>query len=267
MLKEPFSDDNHTRRFAIRRVERLIRALITIPCWLAFLAVLVEAMFALAGQVPGGKERLEQHILWITLFPSLLGSFFLMTFSSWRRLQTWTLGRATRLVDARNRARVERLQAAGVTVIHPETVWVSDGATVAPGAHITGPALISSRVELSAQTRLGRGTFLEEGAVLSGACTVGDDVYIGSSASIANCTIGDEVRVITDEALENCVIGSNARILTAARLSGQTVAPGQVIRDGSMPVRIIPDQPASPPEVEVEGVAADVSPDPARRKA
>jgi mannose-1-phosphate guanylyltransferase/mannose-1-phosphate guanylyltransferase/phosphomannomutase len=92
-------------------------------------------------------------------------------------------------------------------------VWISDQATIHPGAKIAGNVLIGSR------------STVKEGVELSGTVVIGSDCEIESGARLQDCVIWDGARIGAKAQLVDSVVARHCKIEAGAKLSNEAVVP------------------------------------------
>jgi bifunctional UDP-N-acetylglucosamine pyrophosphorylase/glucosamine-1-phosphate N-acetyltransferase len=110
-----------------------------------------------------------------------------------------TLGELAMINRVLHEQKIKSLIDSGVNIEDPETVYIDEGVTVAPGARI-GPNV-----------------------QLRGATSIGANVVIEGSAFIKNCTVGAEATIKFSVAAEDASIGAHASVGPFAHLRGGTV--------------------------------------------
>jgi NDP-sugar pyrophosphorylase family protein len=99
-------------------------------------------------------------------------------------------------------------------------VWVAEGAELADGASLRGPAVIAEDVRIAAGARVG------PYAVLGRGCR------IGAGAHVREAVLWERVEVGAEAEVARCVVGAGARIGARAALgAGTVVDAGAVVTD------------------------------------
>jgi NDP-sugar pyrophosphorylase family protein len=97
-------------------------------------------------------------------------------------------------------------------------IWLGEGASLAEGARVLGPAV------------LGRAVTLEPGAVVGPLAVLGDGVRVGRGGRVDGSVLWENVSVGEAAVLSHCVVGTGAVIGKGARVgAGAVVAENEVV--------------------------------------
>lgn len=141
---------------------------------------------------------------------------------------------------------VRRLQAGGVTVLDPSTVYVSPTVSVGPGTVLLPGTILQGDTHIGPDCEIGPNTLLRDVSVGAGtsvnasqcvSCAIGSGTTVGPFAYLRPDTkVGDRVRVGDFVELKNSVIGDETKISHLAYLGDCDVGEGSDIGCGTVTV-------------------------------
>ncbi len=219
------------RDLAIRRVQSGPLLVADLLVRIVSVTLALAALYALAGLVPAARMFFERHTLLFIPIAVFMALPFVLWLDRSKALEAWTASFATRFVDARNRRRVQALQASGAIILHPDLVWIGSRVDIAPGAQISGPAVIEDDVTISGTSRIGPHAKLWKGVALKGACVLDEGVVIRADATVTDSVLGKDVRVLQGATVTGCSIGDGGRVWTVRPVFHVTLLAGEVIED------------------------------------
>lgn len=79
-------------------------------------------------------------------------------------------------------------------------VWVEDPVSISPKAKLLAPCVV------------GKGSVIEEGAVIGPYTVVGDRAHVAAQAVLKNCILFDNVTIGKNVHLSNCILGANGNV-------------------------------------------------------
>lgn len=95
----------------------------------------------------------------------------------------------------------------GVYVVQPETVYISEGCVIEPGAYIQGPCY------------LGKGTVVRNGAYIRGNVITGERCVVGHTTELKNVILLDNVHAAHFNYVGDSILGNNVNLGAGAKIA------------------------------------------------
>lgn len=120
-----------------------------------------------------------------------------------------------------------------------DSVWVGEGAEVAPEAEVTGPVYIGPHTRIEAGARITAGSVIGSNVVVRGGAVIErailhDNVYVGEEALLRGCVIGRGTEVLASvQVAEGAAIADDCTLEQEVVVApGALIYPGKVLEAG-----------------------------------